>query len=135
MNRMHRGLMALGLCIIPLVLLAGTDRSHCERCGCACAPQKVCRLVCETKKVPKTTYSCQCEDFCVPGPSERVKCDDGAPCSPDADHHKRGWLWFPKCAEVKTRTKLVKTVTEQDKVTQKWVIEYLCPTCRIDAKP
>ena len=45
----------------------------CQHCGCQCACQKVCRLVCETKKVTKVDYDCECEDFCVPGPSERTR--------------------------------------------------------------
>ncbi|MDP1797830.1 MAG: hypothetical protein Q8K78_10125 [Planctomycetaceae bacterium] len=118
----------------PKWLIAGSHRSHCEGCGCACAPQKVCRMVCETKKVPRTTYSGQQEDFCIPGPSERVRCPDGSAgresCGDEPYNKKRNWLWFPQCAEVKTRTKLVKTVTEKEEVTVRWVVEYLCPDCR-----
>lgn len=118
----------------PRWLLAGTTKSGCDRCGCACAPRKVCRMVCETKKVPKTTYSGQQEDFCVPGPSDRVRCKDGSTsgehCNDEPYNKKRNWLWYPQCAEVKTRTKLVKTVTEKEEVTVKWVVEYLCPDCQ-----
>lgn len=91
-------------------------------------------MVCETKKVPKTTYSYQHEDFCIPGPSERTRCQNGSAgnenCGDEPYNKKRNWLWFPQCADVKTRTKLIKTVTEKEEVVPKWVVEYLCTDCR-----
>src|SRR5688500_7438152 len=47
-----------------------TTTLGCDHCGHAGACQKVCRLVCETKKVEVTCWGCKCEDFCVPGPSK-----------------------------------------------------------------
>jgi hypothetical protein len=42
-------------------IAAGCD--HCNRdCGC----RKVCRLVCEEKKVEITCWGIECEDFCLP---------------------------------------------------------------------
>ena len=37
-----------------------------------------------TKKVTKTEYECECEDFCVPGPSLRTVCHDE--CGKKKDH-------------------------------------------------
>ena len=51
-------------------------RSVPLRCGGPC--KKVCRLVCEEKKVEVVCWGCKCEDFCVPGPGcptcEHCKC-------------------------------------------------------------
>ena len=46
----------------------------CNGCGChqPCT-KKVCRLVCDTKTVSKNVYSCECEDFCLPGCSKKCK--------------------------------------------------------------
>ncbi len=134
MKRRHWLLAAGSLALsLPRWLIAGAPRSCCDNCGCACSPQKVCRMICETKKVPKTTYTFQHEDVCIPGPSERVRCADGAAAGTEECgepyNKKRNWLWFPQCAEVKTRTKLVKTVTEKEEIAPRWVVEYLCPSC------
>jgi hypothetical protein len=93
----------------------------CQRCGCSCACNKVCRVVCEVKKVPKTEYDCECEEFCVPGKSERcVTCDE-------CGHRK--CVYTPVCGHVRTRRKLVTKHTTEEKVTYKWIVEDLCCNC------
>ena len=61
-----------------LVLLAGAASAQagdcCESCGCDASCCKVCRCVPSTKKVTKIEYDCECEDFCVPGPSHFAPC-------------------------------------------------------------
>jgi len=100
---------------------AGDCCDQCDRCGCQCACQKVCRLVPTTKKVPKVTYTCECEDFCVPGPSDHcVTCDE---CG------KKKHVYTPTCAKVRTRTKLVKHETMEEVPTHKWVVETVCNGC------
>jgi hypothetical protein len=81
----------------------------------------VCRVICETKKVPKVTYSCECEDFCVPGPSERTRV-----C--DCDNCKK-WVYTPTCGTVRTRKKLVKHEEMKEVVSYRWVVENMCPAC------
>lgn len=94
---------------------------HCARCGCESDCCKTCRLVCETKKVPKITYSCKCEDFCVPGPSEHsISCDE---CG------KKKHIYTPTCAEVRTRKVLVKHETMEEVPSHKWVVENVCAAC------
>jgi hypothetical protein len=105
-------------------VLADDCCDRCQHCGCQCAPQKVCRLVTEIKKVPKVTYSCECEDFCIPGPSQ--KC---VTCGDDCDCPKKKVVYTPTCAKVHTRTKLIKHETMEEKCTYKWVVENICPTC------
>jgi len=98
----------------------------CVTCGCATCIRKVCHVKCEIKKVPHTEYCCECEDFCVPGPSK--KC--GKECTVDCHGcEKCKTNWIPQCAEVYTRHKLKKTVTEKEEKTYKWVVETLCEGC------
>jgi hypothetical protein len=93
----------------------------CDHCGCHAPCRKVCRLVCEIKKVPKTTYDCEQEQFCVPGPSCRsTVCDE---CG------QKHQVYTPTCAKVRTRTKLVKHETFEQKVVYKWVVENVCCSC------
>ena len=98
----------------------------CCSCGCLTCIRKVCHVKCETKKVPKTIYSCECEDFCVPGPSK--KC--GYECEVDChgcEHRKINWI--PQCAKVHTRNKLKKTTVDKEEKTYKWVVETFCEKC------
>jgi len=110
----------LVVCAAPLAL--GQECcDRCDLCGCASPCRKVCRCVPEVKKTPKVTYSCECEDFCVPGPSQRsAYCDD---CG------KKQYVYTPTCAEVRTRKKLVKHETMVEKKTYKWVVETICDAC------
>jgi len=89
----------------------------------------VCRLVCEMRKVPKTTYDCECEEFCVAGPSTRSTVCDDCGC--------KRWVYTPTCGKVRTRTKLIKNETFTEKMTYKWVVEDLCCKCadKAGAKP
>jgi hypothetical protein len=121
--------VAFGACLAVFSLLslavawAGDGVcSHCRRC-CEC--QKVCRVVCEMKEVTKTTYSCKCEDFCVPGKSCRV--DNACSCGHCADCRKQAWV--PTAAYIKTRKVPVKHVEKKLVPTYKLVVEYVCPQC------
>lgn len=105
-----------------LVLLGRSAWAQCcDHCGCDDGCQKVCRVICEVKKVPKITYDCECEDVCVPGPSRcTTVCDE---CG-----HKQK-VFTPTCGKVYTRTKVVKHETFEEKCTYRWVVERLCCGC------
>jgi hypothetical protein len=93
----------------------------CDHCGCDSSCEKVCRVICEIKKVPKVTYDCECEDVCVPGPSCcTVVCDE-------CGNKKK--VFTPTCGKVYTKTKVVKHEELVDKVTYRWVVETLCCGC------
>lgn len=110
------------LCCLMLLSCRLAAAQCCDHCGCQSSCDKVCRPVCEIKKVPKVTYDCECEDFCVPGKScHSVVCDD---CG------NKKHVYTPQCGEVRTRKKLVKNETTIDKVTYKWVVETVCCGCR-----
>lgn len=112
----------------------------CAHCGCESHCQKICRLVCEEKKVETTSWGCQCEDFCVPSPSHLAckhcepaceSCADA--CDPDAvcaKPKKFVWKeWIPTCAKIYTKKKLMKKVETHKVPSWKWVVEDLCPAC------
>jgi len=104
----------------------------CHHCGCECPVQKVCRVVCEMKEVTKTCYDCKCEDFCVPGKSQRCPKCNQCECDCDCGGCKFGtktWDWIPGCANVKTKKVLIKYEKKVKVPTYKYVVEYLCPTC------
>lgn len=125
----HKLLYAFVVCLVsaPLGALAlDSLGGHCSHCGCCCECQKVCRMICETKEVKKITYSCKCEDFCVPGPSQ--KCDTGCcNCGHCKDCRER--MYIPTAAYIKTRKVPVKHEEVVKKPTYRFVVEYLCPTC------
>jgi hypothetical protein len=116
-----KGLVCCALAWAALSQAAACAGECCHHCGCHANCSKVCRLVCETKKVPKTEYDCECEDFCVPGPSQcSLGCDE-------CGHHKL--VYTPTCARVRTRVKLVKREEIKEVQSYKWVVEDLCAPC------
>jgi hypothetical protein len=121
----------------------------CAMCGCCdhhC--EKVCRLVCEEKKVEVVCWGAKCEDFCVPGPSECVckncemVCEDctgpegccsAFHCYDNEVHtHAKPFVWrewMPGCAKVFTRRKLMKKSVFVSVPSYKWVVEDVCDQC------
>lgn len=91
---------------------------QCSHCGCCCQCEKVCRMVCEMKDVKTTHYGCKCEDFCVPGRSQ--KCQTACDCEPTL---------IPTVSHIKTKKILVKREEVTKKPTYKFVVEYVCPKC------
>ncbi|HEV3024035.1 MAG TPA: hypothetical protein VGX76_16280 [Pirellulales bacterium] len=121
--------LATAFLVIGLAALGSNTQAamrHCERCGCRQNCNKVCRLERGTKTEKKTEYSCEHEDFCVPGPSR--KC--GVTCECDGHGHKRRHVvWQPTCAKVRTRTKLVKKEVSKEVPDYRWVVEEICCGC------
>lgn len=114
---------------------------RCAHCGVCGAGDKVCRLVCEEKKVDVVCWGCLCEDFCLPGPSEpgcqhsTTVCDEcdkpRVPGAPQVDPKRFVWReWFPGCARIFTRKKLYKKVETVTVPSYRWVVEELCPHCQ-----
>ncbi len=132
------------LTLIVVASMAGRAFSGdgcCDLCGCSQGCHKVCRLVCEEKKVDVICWGQKCEDFCVPGPSkpgcqhcEMVcescadKCDDKAP---HGAPKRFVWTdWIPGYAMVYTKSKLMQKVVTKKVPSYKWVVEDLCPGCQ-----
>jgi len=99
---------------------------HCDQCGCRRNCKKYCRLVCGTKTETKTVYSCESEDFCVPGPS--IKCGVKIECDCEGHKHRR-IIWKPTCAKVRTKKNLVKKEVKKEVPDYKWVVEEICRGC------
>jgi hypothetical protein len=126
-----------------------TDRASahgCQHCGCKEPCQKVCRLVCEEKKVEVTCWGCKVEEFCIPGPSKpgckhcETVCDfsagDNDQKAPCASPKKFVWTeWIPGCATIHTRKKLMKRTVIQTIPSYKWVVEDLCDKCESSLLP
>ncbi len=123
------GLAAMNVCgallllACPVATTSADDCSGdcCAHCGCHSNCCKVCRLVPDVKKVPKVTYTCECEDFCVPGRSEH--------CVTYDECGNKQHCYAPTCGKVRTRTKLVKHETMVEKPGYKCVVESLCGAC------
>jgi hypothetical protein len=126
----------LGLGLLTTVRTAAAAGGCCK-CGCPQAT-KVCRLVCEEKKVQVTLWGVRDEDFCVPGPS-KVGCrdcevvadpkeNDKTPCY---EPKKFSWTqWIPSgCPTMFTKQKLMKKVVTKTVPSYKWVVEDLCAEC------
>lgn len=120
--------LALLLGAIALLAQAAlADEGCCDRCRCQCDCQKVCRVVCEMKEITKVTWSCKCEDICVPGPSCRT--ESCCNCGHCPICREQGWV--PTAAYVKTRNVPVKHVEKIKVPSYKLVVEYLCPQCDV----
>lgn len=115
--------------ICALLLWASVAQAYeCSECGCRKPCRKVCKLKCDEKEEKKFVYDCECEDFCVPGPSTRcgVKtvCDDDCGCK-----KHREVIWKPNCATVLTKAKLVKKEVVKKVPVYKWEVVEVCCEC------
>jgi hypothetical protein len=118
--------IALLIAVAASISTAEAGQHLCNHCGCRQNCRKVCRLICGTKKEVKTEYSCECEDFCIPGPSQKcgVKCECnrlGIKCC-----HA---VYKPTCAKVHTKRVLVKKEVSKEVPDYKWVVEEVCCHC------
>ncbi|MBX3420765.1 MAG: hypothetical protein KF752_04330 [Pirellulaceae bacterium] len=121
------------------------EAHECQCCGCHAACTKVCRLVCEEKKVEVICWGCQCEDFCVPNHSlpdcdhcqQLIPTESGGKAKPvSAKPKKFTWTeWIPNGAQLYTKKKLMKQTINKSVPSYKWVVEDLCATCRQNAPP
>lgn len=105
------GLVLLAALVGNAARTTGSE-ACCQHCGCNCNVRKVCKLVCENKKVTDHHYDVKCEDICLPGKSHKCGCD-----------------WIPSCGRVKTVKKLVKIETSKMVPSYKCVVEYYCCDC------
>jgi len=136
----RRIMMGAVLTLVVAIGIANRLRAAegcCAHCGCDHACQKVCRLVCEEKKITTTCWGCKEEDFCIPGPSKPgckhcdMVCEECDPKGPCVEPKKLVWReWIPgSCAKVYTKKKLMKRTVTTTVPSYKWVVEDLCPQC------
>lgn len=116
--------------------------ARCGQCGCHAPCKKVCRVVCEMKKVEITCWEVKCEDFCAPLPRLCGRgcggdpgCGDcGAePSCGNCDSCKAGCgekcIQPPKCGKVRSKKTLVKKTVAKEVPVYKCVVEYVCCDC------
>lgn len=102
----------------------------CKHCGQP-ATCKVCRAVAEKKKVSDTVFSCECEDFCVPGRSQ-VTCEEAV----DDDGCVTSKIqWIPTAGQMRQRKKLVKSTESREETQWKLVVEHVCANCACYGPP
>ena len=120
-------------------LVAGEGILRCRLCASCSNCSKVCRLVCEEKKITTTCWGYKTEDFCAPGPScpdhdhcETVCGSNGDAKSPCSQPKQFWWThWHPgDCGTVYTKKKLMKKTVTKMVPSFKWVVEDLCPACQ-----
>lgn len=115
----------------------------CGACGVKSCCQKTCKVVCEMKKVKRTVWAVECEEFCAPLPNFKRSCgscgvdgcevDQSGDCGscgedPCAPLYNRDYI-PPKCSKVRTRKKLVKKEVTCEVPVYKCVVVYCCPGC------
>lgn len=139
--RQRLGSIIAGTILVLVVVGLITSRARagngcCAHCGCSKGCQRICRLVCENKKVTTTCWGCQSEDFCIPdrslpdGQHCELVCDDNDPKAPSTQPKKFIWTeWLPSSAKIHTKKKLMKRTVTKSIPSYKWVTEDLCPQC------
>lgn len=126
--------------IMAFTATAGAEDGCCAHCGCTAQCHKVCRLVCEDRKVEKTCWGCICEDFCVPCAGTPVckHCEDVCESCGDPDDPKVPFArarkliwhdWTPNGATMYTKKKLMRKVVTKKVPGYKYVVEDLCDAC------
>lgn len=125
---------AVGLLVATSTLVAFSGHGHhrhhqpvcscCEACPATCQV-KVCRVKEEVSKVAKTKFSCECEDFCIPGKS--TYCGTECDCSSGCNKCKK--IWKPGCGQVRTRLVLKKSTEEEEVVKYTWEVVDACSDC------
>ena len=139
-NTSHRSILAAITLVFTAPCVATAGDCCCSHCGCNSQCHKVCRLVCEEKKVDVICWGSKCEYFCLPRCSTPgcQHCEEVCgPCGEDCDCTKPHgspkrfvWTdWIPGCAKVHKRTKLMQKIVTKKVPSYKWVVEDLCPTC------
>jgi hypothetical protein len=135
-------LITVGLLFSALVtnIAFAQTASKCVRCKKQVACTRVCHLASEDKKIEVTCWGCECEEFCIPGPStpkcehcNDVKCSCVEGVNPKVASKPKAFSWtgwLPGGASVQTRKKLMKRTITETVPSHKWVIEDLCEECK-----
>jgi hypothetical protein len=121
-------LAALALTIIPAVQVEANGELMF---GCWTRPAcgKVCKLVCETTTLVVECYGAECEQICVPGPSQPGckhcsaccgECEPGVACPPKCEFCWRDWC--PSCAQPRSVKVLKKYQAEKEVCWYHWEV-------------
>ena len=142
------GLFAVSQALAGDCQITGTCFSPAKNPGCHCGGQKVRKIVCEMKKVTKTVWAVECEEFCslLPGrPTGRccskTACRDRQNCGGCDSYGNSGscgkdpcksvrsaGMVPPKCGSVRCKKKLVKKQIDCEVPVYKCVV-VPCSSC------
>jgi hypothetical protein len=143
MNKLSLLLLLTAVPLVSAQSLAGHHGGCCANCGCHCPTRKVCRWEWEEKEVKEVVWKCECEDFCIPGPSplcHAPQCEECADCCENCAgghcdkplggflHHKKK-CGLPCSCKVRTKNILVRTEKIKKVKVPKCVIEDVCDRC------
>ena len=106
------------------------NANTCVYCG-EPATCRICRTVPEKKKVSKTVFSCEDEDFCIPGRSQcqtTTEIDENG-CAQQRVHT------IPTAKEIRSRRVLKKSTEEKEEMTYKLVAQKVCAACACNLPP
>lgn len=126
MKRVIVGFSVGMMVLLGMRAIASDCAGVCSQCGCDAPTRKICRVVEDVKKTSKTSYSCECEDFCIPGKSDF--CGYKTECGPCGET-KCKKVWKPTCGESAKKTVLMKTVTPKETKTHKYEVIEVCDAC------
>jgi hypothetical protein len=139
-------LLGVGLLAATLALQERTARAE-HPSGSWSAPPcgKVCRLVCEKKKIPGIGYGSKCETICIPGPSRQgcKNCDTTCCAGDDIKgcRPKIEFSWYDYfacgCAQPREIRLLTKYQAEKEVPSYHWeVVDAACCDCvTLDGSP
>ena len=115
----------LGL-IVATQTPAGSMFHACTGCGCR-ELKRVCKVVPDIKKVTETRYVVECEEVCLPGPTQ---CEERLVTDPACiDLPRFETVRIPTCDRIVVKKKLKKISTTVDKAGWKCVVETVCSQC------
>jgi hypothetical protein len=130
------------------VVTCGSE-ACCSHCGCRCACDRYCKIVCEMKDVKKTVWVVHCSEFCTTLPcgpfcAAQGPCGSGDQCNSSetcatcracggkcdvcADLEKRNYV-PPKCGKIREKKTLEKKEVVCKVPSYKCVVEYCCSRC------
>lgn len=109
----------------------------CAVCGCHAPCKKVCRLVCETKKVEETVWEVQCEEFCPLLPKifgkkcgcGELGCGQEAAACGGCEAGCAKQACPPQCGKPRCKKTLVKKTITKEVPVYRCVVEHVCGGC------
>jgi len=133
----YGALMAASLCLLFGQVAVAQDCCGTPDCCARCSvrthcQQFACQVVCEVKKVKKTCWVVECEEFAplLPGCRQRCRdcCDTGG-CGVTSCGSRSKCEVPPRCGKARVRKKLVKKSVTVEVPVYKTVVQHLCSGC------
>jgi hypothetical protein len=118
----------------------GCGTPACGHSCAVCCPRKVCKVVCEMKKVTTHCWCVECEEFCAPLPRLSIGwCSACGGCGDCGNCRSPGWenllgglgtrpnpIVPPRCGKVRVRKKLVKKEITREIPVYKCIVVECC---------